>query len=180
MRRETTSCLSLDIHIEDSQISPEIPSMHHPDLAISDVVELRNKGRICVPASILKAGNFIPQHRSQTLIVELLESEHLRFYPQKDVQEQLNTRIKELDARVRAGDDVAAEELSVIVDKYRTVTMESDGRINLPTVVLAHLGCKRNVNVALFIRFHQRNIEVLTLKRREQLLADYRVHLEGT
>lgn len=154
-------------------MSPQKDIPNQVPIAVSDIMELRKKGRLGVPVSVLKATGLFNRGQTQSLIAELLEPGRIRLHLSEDIRPQLESRKGELEPLVMQGDQEALEELSIIADKYRAITMESDGRLRLPVALLVHIGAQRDAHAELLVRAHNHKVEILSLARREQLIAVY-------
>lgn len=106
------------------------------------------------------------------LIVELFAPGRVRFH-EKDEIAPLLKRKREVLLEQASEDPSAWQALSALADKYRPTSLYADGRVRLNEEVAVFLGYAPPERPYLYVRAWTGYQEVMTLERRNELLADF-------
>lgn len=135
-----------------------------------DVADLTDD-RVHIPIEAMRACGWQLGDESLDIVIELVERGHLRLHRWEDIGDAIEAKREELE-RIADVDEEALQELFVLDDKYRRATLyKSDSRVRLVAAVLAYMRVQPEDKPLFYVRASKGRIEILSLDRRDQMIA---------
>lgn len=142
-----------------------------------EIVQIGDRDRLKVSNALLEAVG-LPKGRGPRppMTAELAEDGLVRVHVTADIQGRLDEIRLDLEIKALDGDENAQEELEVFKDRYRPITMETDGRLCLtrPVVIFLELQPDSDPRPYLLVRAKGGKIELLSTGLRNRKMRDLR------
>ena len=136
-----------------------------------EVVQIGDRDRLKVSNALLEVVG-LPKGRKPRppMTAELAEDGLVRIHVTADIQERLDEIRLDLETKALGGDENAQEELEVFKDRYRPITMETDGRLCLTRAVVIFLDIQPDSDPRpyLLVRAKGGKIELLSTGMRNR------------
>lgn len=139
----------------------------------SGVKKLRSGKRLTVPCVFLRLRGWYDIEKAMDVLAERVEFGHVRFHRLADVQARYDEVRARLAKEAETGDQEAARRLWVFLDRYRVVSLDTDGRLRLGEEVVTSLGAKSDEEPDLYIEVTETTLEVMSMETRERLDEEY-------